>query len=84
MEQVLTARIAFSRVNGLPTSSSWAWGNPLPTWTPCQAIRLTQQTVGLGWSAGRITSLDCRSGGALKDIAPLGVNLAISLNATAD
>ena len=36
MEQVLTAQDRLVSVNGLPTSSSWGWASPWPTWRPCQ------------------------------------------------
>lgn len=46
--------------------------------------RLTNQTWGLKWSPRRITVSTAGLASRLKDVAPLGVNLAISLNATTD
>jgi len=46
--------------------------------------RLTNKLWGLGWSPRRITVSTAGLATRLKDIAPLGVNLAISLNATTD
>jgi 23S rRNA (adenine2503-C2)-methyltransferase len=46
--------------------------------------RLTNKSWGLGWSPRRITVSTAGLAARLKDIAPLGVNLAISLNATTD
>jgi len=46
--------------------------------------RLTNKTWGLGWSPRRITVSTAGMASRLKDIAPLGVNLAISLNATTE
>lgn len=46
--------------------------------------RLTNQTWGFGFSPRRITVSTAGLASRLKDIAPLGVNLAISLNATTD
>lgn len=46
--------------------------------------RLTNQTWGLGFSGRRITISTAGLASRIKDVAPLKVNLAISLNATTD
>jgi len=46
--------------------------------------RLINKTWGLGWSPRRITVSTAGLAARLKDLAPLGVNVAISLNATTD
>lgn len=46
--------------------------------------RLTNQTWGLGFSPRRITVSTAGLASRIKDVAPLKVNLAISLNATTD
>jgi 23S rRNA (adenine2503-C2)-methyltransferase len=46
--------------------------------------RMTDQTWGLGWSPRRITVSTAGLAARLKDVAALGVNLAVSLNATTD
>ena len=46
--------------------------------------RLTNQTWGLGFSGRRITISTAGLASRIKDVAPLRVNLAISLNATTD
>ena len=46
--------------------------------------RMTNKSWGLGWSPRRITVSTAGMASRLKDIAPLGVNLAISLNATTE
>jgi 23S rRNA (adenine2503-C2)-methyltransferase len=46
--------------------------------------RLTNRTWGFGFSPRRITVSTAGLASRLKDIAPLGVNVAISLNATTD
>jgi 23S rRNA (adenine2503-C2)-methyltransferase len=46
--------------------------------------RLTNQTWGLGFSPRRITISTAGLASRIKDVAPLKVNLAISLNATTD
>jgi 23S rRNA (adenine2503-C2)-methyltransferase len=46
--------------------------------------RLTNKPWGVGWSPRRITVSTAGLAARLKDIPPLGVNLAISLNATTD
>ncbi|MCS6318684.1 MAG: radical SAM protein [Nitrospira sp.] len=46
--------------------------------------RLTNKTWGLGFSGRRITISTAGLASRIKDVAPLKVNLAISLNATTD
>ena len=46
--------------------------------------RLTNQTWGMGFSPRRITISTAGLASRIKDVAPLKVNLAISLNATTD
>jgi 23S rRNA (adenine2503-C2)-methyltransferase len=61
-------------------------GEPLANIAALSAAirRLTNDTWGMGFAARRITVSTAGLAGRLKDVAPLGVNLAISLNATTD
>ena len=86
MEQVLTAQdrlLPGERINSLVFMGM---GEPLANMAALsEAIRrLTNKPWGLGWSPRRITVSTAGLAARLKDIAPLGVNLAISLNATTD
>src|SRR5262249_14435814 len=46
--------------------------------------RLTNKAWGLGWSPRRMTVSTAGMASRLKEVAALGVNLAVSLNATSD
>ena len=61
-------------------------GEPLANFNALsEAIRrLTNKHWGFGWSPRRITVSTAGLASCMKEVAPLGVNLAVSLNATTD
>jgi 23S rRNA (adenine2503-C2)-methyltransferase len=86
MEQVLTAQDRLLPGERITNLVFMGMGEPLANMEALsEAIRrLTNKPWGLGWSPRRITVSTAGLAARLKDIAPLGVNLAISLNATTD
>ena len=86
MEQVLTAQDQLETGEQLSNMVFMGMGEPLANFSAMsEAIRrLTNRAWGLGWSPRRITVSTAGLASRLKDVAPLGVNLAISLNATTD
>jgi len=86
MEQVLTAQDRLDPGERITNLVFMGMGEPLANMEALsEAIRrLTNKLWGLGWSPRRITVSTAGLAGRLKDVAPLGVNLAISLNATTD
>ena len=86
MEQVLTAQDRLDSGERITNLVFMGMGEPLANIEALsEAIRrLTNKPWGLGWSPRRITVSTAGLAARLKDIAPLGVNLAISLNATTD
>lgn len=86
MEQVLTAQDRLDPGERITNLVFMGMGEPLANMEALsEAIRrLTNKPWGLGWSPRRITVSTAGLAARLKDIAPLGVNLAISLNATTD
>lgn len=86
MEQVLTAQDRLLPGERITNLVFMGMGEPLANMEAlAEAIRrLTNKPWGLGWSPRRITVSTAGLAARLKDIAPLGVNLAISLNATTD
>ncbi len=86
MEQVLTAQDRLDSNERITNLVFMGMGEPLANMEALsEAIRrLTNKRWGLGWSPRRITVSTAGLAARLKDIAPLGVNLAISLNATTD
>jgi 23S rRNA (adenine2503-C2)-methyltransferase len=86
MEQVLTAQDRLDPGERITNLVFMGMGEPLANMEALsEAIRrLTNKPWGLGWSPKRITVSTAGLAARLKDIAPLGVNLAISLNATTD
>jgi len=86
MEQVLTAQDRLLPDERITNLVFMGMGEPLANMEALsEAIRrLTNKAWGLGWSPRRITVSTAGLAARLKDIAPLGVNLAISLNATTD
>jgi 23S rRNA (adenine2503-C2)-methyltransferase len=86
MEQVLTAQDHLDTSERITNLVFMGMGEPLANMEAlAEAIRrLTNKPWGLGWSPRRITVSTAGMAARLKDIAPLGVNLAISLNATTD
>lgn len=86
VEQVLTAQDHLNPDERITNMVFMGMGEPLAN---LQALsdaitRLTNQRWGLGWSPRRITVSTAGMASRLKDIAPLGINLAISLNATTE
>ena len=86
MEQVLTAQDHLGPSERITNLVFMGMGEPLANMEALsEAIRrLTNKPWGLGWSPRRITVSTAGLAARLKDIPPLGVNLAISLNATTD
>ena len=86
IEQVLTAQDRLDPGERITNLVFMGMGEPLANMEALsEAIRrLTNKPWGLGWSPRRITVSTAGLAARLKDIAPLGVNLAISLNATTD
>src|SRR5467141_1399537 len=86
MEQVLTAQDLLGPRERITNLVFMGMGEPLANMEALsEAIRrLTNKPWGLGWSPSRITVSTAGLAARLKDIARLGVNLAISLNATTD
>jgi 23S rRNA (adenine2503-C2)-methyltransferase len=86
VEQVLTAQDHLDPGERITNLVFMGMGEPLANMEALsEAIRrLTNKPWGLGWSPRRITVSTAGLASRLKDIAPLGVNLAISLNASTD
>ena len=86
VEQVLTAQDQLEHDERLSNMVFMGMGEPLANLHALsEAIRrLTNSQWGLGWSPGRITVSTAGLASRMKDIAPLGVNLAVSLNATTE
>ena len=86
IEQVLTAQDRLESRERITNLVFMGMGEPLANMDALsEAIRrLTNKPWGLGWSPRRITVSTAGLAARLKDIAPLGVNVAISLNATTD
>ena len=86
VEQVLTAQDHLDRGERITNLVFMGMGEPLANLDSLsEAIRrLANKTWGLGWSPRRITVSTAGMASRLKDIAALGVNLAVSLNATTE
>jgi 23S rRNA (adenine2503-C2)-methyltransferase len=86
MEQVLTAQDRLDPGERITNLVFMGMGEPLANMEAFSETirRLTNRPWGLGWSPRRITVSTAGLAARLKDVAPLGVNLAISLNATTD
>jgi 23S rRNA (adenine2503-C2)-methyltransferase len=86
VEQVLTAQEQLQQKEQITNLVFMGMGEPLANLDAVsEAIRrMTNKTWGLGWSPRRITVSTAGMASRLNDIAPLGVNLAISLNATTE
>jgi 23S rRNA (adenine2503-C2)-methyltransferase len=86
VEQVLTAQEQLHPGEQITNLVFMGMGEPLANLDAVsEAIRrMTNRTWGLGWSSRRITVSTAGMASRLNDIAPLGVNLAISLNATTE
>ena len=84
MDQVLTAQSHLEGDRGISSVVLMGMGEPLANMEPVVETidRLTDSTWGLGFSPRRITLSTAGMAPRLKDVATLGINLAISLNAT--
>ena len=86
VEQVLTTQDRLDSSERITNLVFMGMGEPLANMEALsEAIRrLTNKSWGLGWSPRRMTVSTAGLATRLKDIARLGVNLAVSLNATTD
>jgi len=86
IEQVLAAQDQLGDGERLSNMVFMGMGEPLANFNALsEAIRrLTNKHWGLGWSPRRITVSTAGLASRMKEVAPLGVNLAVSLNATTD
>ncbi len=86
VDQVLTAQDQLASEERLTNLVFMGMGEPLANSAALSsAIRcLTNKSWGLGWSPRRITVSTAGLATRLKDVAALGVNLAISLNSTTE
>jgi len=86
IEQVLTAQDQLDAGEHITNMVFMGMGEPLANLAALSESirRLTNKPWGLGWSPRRITVSTAGMASRLNDIAPLGVNLAISLNATTE
>lgn len=86
LEQVLTAQDLLGPDEQISNAVFMGMGEPLANFEALSESirRLTNKAWGLGWSPRRITVSTAGMASRLKDVAPLGVNLAVSLNATSD
>ncbi len=84
MDQVLLAQDHLGADQRLTNLVFMGMGEPLANLDAVAdaVTRLTDQTWGLGFSGRRITISTAGLASRIKDVAPLKVNLAISLNAT--
>ena len=86
VDQVLTAQDQLAAEERITNLVFMGMGEPLANLDAlATAIHcLTNQSWGLGWSPRRITVSTAGLAARLKDVAALGVNLAISLNGTTE
>ena len=86
IDQVLLAQDHLGAGERVTNLVFMGMGEPLANLDAVAAAvtRLTNQTWGLGFSGRRITISTAGLASRIKDVAPLKVNLAISLNATTD
>jgi 23S rRNA (adenine2503-C2)-methyltransferase len=86
IEQVLAGQDQLDPGERLSNMVFMGMGEPLANLNAVsEAIRrLTNRQWGLGWSPRRMTVSTAGLASRLKDVAPLGVNLAVSLNATTE
>ena len=84
LDQVLTVQDHLDNAQRITSLVLMGMGEPLANLeSVADAIaRLTDQTWGLGFSPRRITLSTAGLSPRLKEVAALGVNLAVSLNAT--
>lgn len=86
IDQVLTAQDLLSVGERLTNLVFMGMGEPLANLDTLKAavIGLTNKPWGLGWSRRRITVSTAGLASRLGEVADLGVNLAVSLNATTE
>lgn len=86
VDQVLTAHDQLAEGEALTNLVFMGMGEPLANIEALSAaVRcLTNKSWGLGWSPRRITVSTAGLASRMKDVAALGVNLAISLNGTTE
>ena len=86
IDQVLTAQDHLDSGERLSNLVFMGMGEPLANLAALSeaVCRLTNTTWGLGWSPRRITVSTAGMASKLSEVARLGVNLAVSLNATTD
>ena len=86
LDQVLLAQDHLDANQRLTNLVFMGMGEPLANLDAVAdaVTRLTNQTWGLGFSGRRITISTAGLASRIKEVAPLKVNLAISLNATTD
>lgn len=86
VDQVLTAQDHLLAGEQLTNLVFMGMGEPLANLDALSTAitSLTNKSWGLGWSPRRITVSTAGLASRLKDVATLGVNLAISLNATTE
>lgn len=86
VEQVMTAQDHLDPHEHITNLVFMGMGEPLANLEAlAESIRrLTNKVWGLGWSPRRITVSTAGLASRIKDLAPLGVNVAISLNATTE
>ncbi len=85
-DQVLTAQDHLSGSERLTNLVFMGMGEPLANMEALETAVgcLTNKSWGLGWSPRRITVSTAGLATRLKDVSALGVNLAVSLNATTE
>lgn len=86
IDQILTAQDVLRSDEHITNLVFMGMGEPLANLDSLKAAvtALTSQAWGLGWSRRRVTVSTAGLASRLTDVAALGVNLAISLNATTE
>lgn len=86
VDQILTAQDRLNTGEGITNLVFMGMGEPLANVDALEAaiVCVTNRSWGLGWSPRRIVVSTAGLASRLKRIAALGVNLAISLNATTE
>jgi 23S rRNA (adenine2503-C2)-methyltransferase len=86
MDQILTAQDLLNSDEHITNLVFMGMGEPLANVESLKAAvtALTNKPWGLGWSRRRVTVSTAGLASRLRDVAALGVNLAISLNATTE
>lgn len=86
IDQVLTSQDLLSAEEHITNLVFMGMGEPLANVETLKAsvTGLTNKSWGLGWSRRRITVSTAGLASRLSDVAAMGVNLAISLNATTE